>query len=341
MNGETIIFKSLSGSRLYGTDNENSDMDIKGVFLPDKKDLLLNKAPKHYQISTGNDGEKNNKEDIDETYYSLHYFLELATKGETNAVDLLFAYTNHNAIILNTDKWYKIISNIDKIITKNIKSYLGYCKNQSIRYSIRGDKLNNYRKFKDFCERHTHDIDKNGKRLSIKEIFIDLLGDFEKYIPEPGKERIKFNRIDFGEHCYIETAWNGESYISISDKKIDLNDNVMDAVHKIMRTIESYGKRSENAASDNGADYKAISHCVRVICQVEELLTTNKITFPLKKADFIKSIKYKTTSMNYNEIMEWIDEHIKNIEDNLLPKSTLREKADYKWIENFILSCYE
>ena len=235
---EKIIYKAIVSSRLYGTYNENSDIDIKGIFLPDIKDLILGKAPKHYVSSTSKLNEKNNAEDIDETYYSLQYYLELLSKGESNAIDLFFSYSNKNCILISDNVWNNNFNLIkENIITKNIYPCLSYVKNQSIKYSMKGSKLNNYRKFKDFCERHTHDIDKNGRRLSIKEIFIDLLGDFEKYIPEPGKERIKFDRIDFGEHCYIETAWNGESYISISDKKIDLNDNVIDSVNKIIRKI--------------------------------------------------------------------------------------------------------
>ena len=44
--------------------------------------------------------------------------------------------------------------------------------------------------------------------------------------------------------------------------------------------------------------------------------------------------------MTYEEIMKWIEGHIWHIDEVLLPKSTLREKADYKWIEEFILKCY-
>ena len=340
MKNERILFKSLAGSYLYGTNSDSSDKDYKGVFLPDFGDLILAKAPKHYTLSTGKSGERNSSEDIDETYYSLHYFLELAAKGDTNAIDLLFAYTNKNAVIQTSEIWNSLIKNIDKILTKNVKAYLGYCKGQCIKYSIKGSKLNNFKKFKDFCERHIHDVDRNGRRLSIKEILINQLGDFEKYIPEPDAERIKFDRYDFGEHCYILTSWNKESYISISDVKIDLNDGVMDALHKIERTIESYGKRAEAAANDKGVDYKAISHCVRVLLQVEQLLTENKITFPLKDAEFVKSIKYNTSKMTYDEIIKWIEDKMKLIDDELLPKSTLREKADYDWIEDFILSCY-
>ena len=337
---EKIIFEAIVGSKLYGTNSENSDTDIKGVFLPDIEDLILCKAPKCIQESTAKDGERNCKDDIDKTYYSLQYFLELAAKGETNAIDILFAYTNKECVLTITPEWEYVINNIDKILTKNINAFMGYCKSQCIKYSVKGEKLHNYKQFKDFCERHIHDVDKNGARLSIKQIFIDNLGDFEKYIPESDKERIKFDRYDFGEHCYIITSWNKEHYISISDVKIDLNDDAMSALHKIKRTIESYGKRAEIAEENNGADYKAISHCVRVLFEVEEILTKHKIEFPLKDREFIKSIKYKTTALSRDEIMNWIEEKINYIENNLIENSNLQDKADFKWIKNCICKSY-
>ena len=340
MKNEYILFKSLAGSYLYGTNSDSSDKDYKGVFLPDFGDLILAKAPKHYTLSTGKSGERNSSDDIDETYYSLHYFLELAAKGDTNAIDLLFAYTNKNAVIQTSEIWNSLIKNINKILTKNVKAYLGYCKGQCIKYSVKGSKLNNFKKFKDFCERHIHDVDKNGRRLSIKEILINQLGDFEKYIPEPDAERIKFDRYDFGDHCYITTSWNKEHYISISDVKIDLNDDAISALHKIKRTIESYGKRAEVAEENNGADYKAISHCIRVLFEVEEILIKHKIEFPLKEKDFIKSIKYKTTALSRDEIMDWIEKKIAYIESNLIENSNLQDKADFKWIKNCICKSY-
>ena len=335
---ENVIFKCMSGSYLYGTNSETSDKDYKGVFIPNLDDLILAKAPKHYTSSTGSKNDKNTSDDIDETYYSLHYFLELAAKGDTNAIDMLFAYTNKEAVIDTSDVWNELIENMDKILTRNVKAYLGYCKGQCIKYSVKGEKLNNFKKFRDFCERHLYDIDKNGNKLALKDVLINL--GYEEYIPKTQSEKIKFDRSDFGEHCYIITEWNKESFISISDVRISLNDNISDAKRKIEEVIKSYGKRAENAASNNGADYKALSHCVRVLLQVEQLLTENKITFPLKEADFIKSIKYNTTEMTYDEIMTWIEDKMKYIDEKLIPGSTLREKADYEWIENFILKQY-
>jgi predicted nucleotidyltransferase len=351
MNNEMILFKCLGGSYLYGTNSKSSDKDYKGVFLPHLHDLILGKAPKHYTSTTGSSTDKNTAEDIDETYYSLQYFLELAAKGDTNAIDILFAYTNYEAVIIDTPIWNKIIENIDKILTKNVKAYLGFCKSQCIKYSIKGDKLKNYNAFKKFCEKYLNEKDEHGATATLFNCLnIEYNNDevstlmSKPIIPPPG-ERFKrvFNEdteFNFGDHCYFETALNKESYITISDVKFQLNDSIKSAYHKVQKVISSYGKRAESAASDNGVDWKAISHCVRVLLQVEELLTEGKITFPLKEADFVKSIKYNTSNMSYEEIMSWIENHIMHIDEVLLPKSTLREKADYKWIEQFILSCY-
>lgn len=343
---EKIIFKSLSGSKLYGTDSIHSDTDIKGVFLPDIKDCILGKVSNVITKSTGSKNEKNSSIDIDETYYSLQYFLKLAAKGETNCIDLLFANSNKNAIIQDSFIWKELTKNIDKIITKNMSSYLGYCKSQCQKYSIKGDKLNNYNSFLKMCELYYNEKDEHGASSTLYNVLCKAfnLESLNHLIPKIGEKQVKvvfsdFSHYNFGEHCYFVTASNKESYISIYDVKFTLSDNIKSVYHKCKKVINSYGKRAQSAANEDGTDLKAISHCVRVLFQVEEIIETGKITFPLKEADFIKSIKYNTTAMTRDEIMEWIEKKIEYIND-LIEKSNLREKSDYDWINNFILSCY-
>lgn len=346
---EKLLFKSLSGSYLYGTHSDSSDKDYKGVFIPDLKDLILEKAPKHYTSTTGTNTQKNTKDDVDETYYSLHYFLELAAKGDTNAIDILFSYTNKEAVIYIDPVFQEIINNIDKIITKNVKAYLGYCKSQCIKYSIKGDKLKNFKQFEKFLDYYS-DFKEDSQPLTLGKALNWLLNEWvlsyenpEDYIIKDkvvGK-RYKQNIPGFGNNCYVLKMDNKETYLMISDIKFQFLETVQDTKKKLKNVIDSYGKRAEAASNDNGVDWKAISHCLRVLYQVEELLTTNKITFPLVNADFIKSVKYNTSKMSYEEIMKLIEEKISVIENRLLPNSTLREKADYKWIEQFILKQYQ
>lgn len=341
-----IIFETLSGSKLYGTNSEKSDTDIKGIFLPDITDCILGKAPKVISESTGKKYEKNSSEDVDKTYYSLQYFLELAAKGETNCIDLLFANTNEFAVLKTTPIWDELTANYDKIITKNMNAYMSYCKSQCQKYSIKGDKLNNYNQFLKMCEFYFNNKDKNGAPITLAEAICQAFhyDSLKHLIPKVREDRIKVTFSDFapykfGDHCYFITADNKESYISISDMKFTLSDSIKSAYHKCKKVINSYGKRAQAAADNDGSDLKAISHCVRVLCQVEEILETGKITFPLKDADFIKSIKYNTSHLTRDEIMNWIEKKIEIINDKI-EKSTLRTKADYKWINNFIISCY-
>jgi len=343
---EKILFKTYSGSKLYGTDiSGKSDVDIKGVFLPNLNDLILGTAPKHYTFSTGDKHLKNTAEDIDETYYSLQYFLELVSKGETNAIDMLFAYTNKNAVIYEDATWNILIKNIDKLVTKNIKSYLGFCVTQCNKYSFKGDKLNNYLQFKEFCIKYNNEKDINGVSISLEDALKDQFINIENCFPIEVDDRKKFNtsiddKFQFGDHFYIEMAKNGEILICISSIKFQLRDSVKTSYHKIMKVINSYGERSITAANADGADMKAISHCVRVIFQVKDLLINGKITFPLKEAEFIKDIKYNTTTMSFIEIMNWIENELANI-DNLLTNCLLRNIADHNFIENFILNFYK
>ena len=67
---EQLVFATLYGSKLYGTDSPTSDTDIRGVFIPNKRDLLLGTWPQHYVFKP----EKDTDEQVDEQYLSLHYF---------------------------------------------------------------------------------------------------------------------------------------------------------------------------------------------------------------------------------------------------------------------------
>lgn len=336
---EKILFKTLCGSKLYGTDNANSDTDIKGVFLPEIEDLILCKAPKHFVCSTGDKDHKNTSADVDECYYSLQYFLELLSKGDTNAMDMFFAVSNPNVVLFKSEIWDELILNADRLITRNLKAYIGYCKSQCVKYSFKGNKINNFNRLYDFVHRYMNDNTIPYEFKTLRNAF-NFIGKKDLFKNKQDK-KWKFTDIDFGDDCYIENSFNGESYLNISKVKLNLDEPLNAVSLKLNNVINSYGERAKNAAENNGIDYKAISHAVRVVLQVEEILITGKLTFPLKQAEFIKSIKYKTTSMTFDGIISFIEEKIKYIDDVLMPNSVLPEKPDRKWIDEFILKCYQ
>ena len=77
-NSDSIILKTICGSKAYGLDNAKSDTDIKGVFiLPQEHYYSLN------YISQIND----KKNDV--VYYELNKFVELSLKNNPNILELL------------------------------------------------------------------------------------------------------------------------------------------------------------------------------------------------------------------------------------------------------------
>ena len=121
------------------------------------------------------------------------------------------------------------------------------------------------------------------------------------------------------------------------------NANINSTRDSIKKCLASYGKRAVNAAEDNGADYKALSHALRVGYQASWLLDNGEIMFPLIKPqlNIIRGIKFKTTKMTYEEILAAIEMQIDYIEKEQLPRTRLPEKPDWDWINNFILEQYK
>ena len=141
---------------------------------------------------------------------------------------------------------------------------------------------------------------------------------------------------------YVLICDNLELYYMVSDHRFPLNANLNSTRDSIKKCLDSYGKRAYNAAADNGADYKALSHALRVTYQAEELLRTGQIIFPLQgeKLKFVKEIKYKTTALKYEQIVELIEGRISAVEA-LLKTTQLRATPDWDWINAFVLGLYK
>lgn len=338
---EQMVFVTLYGSRLYGTDGPLSDIDIRGVFLPSREDLLLDRAPRHYNFK--------NARDV--SYLGLHYFLQLLTQGETNCLDMFFSYTNKSAQIVTSPIYEELIANKDKLITKNVSKYLGYCKAQALKYSIKGDKIQSYEALRQLISKC-----KNPSSVTLEtelryQCIIGpgasyAMGDPEDYFKGTTHigRRFKIQKSPLGDHAYLLLCDNKERFLLLSDHLFPLNANLNTTNDSINKCLASYGKRAFNAAEDNGADYKALSHAVRVCFQARELLTTGQITFPepdTNGLELIRNIKFHKTALSYEEIVALIEGQIERIEDYLLPKTELPAAPDWDWINNFILDLYK
>ena len=318
------IVKIKFGSHLYGTNTPDSDLDYKCVHIPDAEDILLQKA----KGSVSNrrpksEGEKNNPWDVDEESYSLQEFLNLLAQGQTVAIDMLFAPQDN--IILKTPLWDYTVENKEKLLTNKSASFVGYCKTQANKYGIKGSRVAAAR---DAAAVFTEAYQNLGATGKVYE-YIQSMNDLVARNPE---------------HCAIQEYINysdsrrNEKYFQCCNKMVPFTASVKLAAEIFTKIHENYGSRARQAELNEGIDWKALSHAVRVGHEALELMTTGKITFPLANSDTIKAIKLG--QIPYGLVAKEIEILLERVE--IASKvSVLRDKPDYDWIDNLVKEEYQ
>ena len=306
-NDLNLIVKMIFGSHLYGCATETSDMDYKGIFMPTKEELFLNKIPKSYSYKTKTDNKsKNTSDDVDEEIYSLHYFIKLACEGQTVALDMLHA---PDSMILETSGvWKEIVKNKEKFYTKNLKAFVSYARRQASKYGIKGSRL-------------------NAVGLVIQ--LLERLGGDEKLYKV-------WDQLPLGEHLYmVDPSPHGIRQYQVCGKIIQENSRTAHVLKILRKFEENYGKRARMAAENKGIDWKAVSHAMRAAYEVEELLEKKTITFPLKQADFL--LKVKRGKLDYlKEVSPKLESLMERIERRS-EESDLPEKVNRKFWDKFII----
>lgn len=112
-----LIFKTLAGSRLYGTNTPESDIDYRGVFLPTAEQILGFNGIEQIETSVP----------FDSVTYALKKFLTLAADCNPNIVELLFAPIEGPTCISVQPEWKEILDFRSSFISKKAKhTFSGY-----------------------------------------------------------------------------------------------------------------------------------------------------------------------------------------------------------------------
>lgn len=311
-----IIFKCLTGSRLYGVNNQDSDFDYKGVYL-----LPLNERNKKKKSSAIN-RKLSNTESIE--LFHFEAFLNLIKEGQTVPFEMLFCPDEFK--LESSPLWEKIIINRNKLIHKNITAFYGMALKQSLRYSEKGKRIQSLLAFKSFLDRH-------GYGLKLKEIENDVL----HFIKESSFESYRGNKLI----SYLEKVTNigNEKFIVVYDIKFGFNHRIEDMIKIINNKLAQYGDRSIASFRNDSTDYKSLSHCVRIYCEAKELLLDHKITLPLKEKDRDLVKEIKDGKMSREEIMRLINSFLLDLK-SIENESTLSETCDEEFIDH-LLSDYK
>lgn len=309
------------GSHLYGTSTPQSDLDIKGVYLPDARDILLQRVkPMISESRPKAHGEKNTADDVDNEAYSLQRYLEFLAQGQTVVLDMLFA--PDWAMIEPPDQtWLDVQALAPKIMTKGATAFVKYCRQQANKYGIKGSRVAASRIALDVLKRAE---EKHGAQEKLEVVYNDL------------KQAVDSNEfLAFSEGKQP----NGDpiTYFEVCGKKTMLTASIKIAREVSQKLVEEYGQRALAAERNEGVDWKALSHAVRVGHEAIELFDTGHITFPRPEAQHLLAIKQGEVA--YQKVAEEIEQLLVDVEA-AAEKSRLPDKADTIIIDDFVAKHY-
>jgi hypothetical protein len=316
-----LLYLTRFGSHLYGTNTPTSDIDVKGIFLPKLENLILGEFPKSIHFSSGDPNGKNNHEDIDIELYSIQYFLRLLKNGETGALDLFFSHTNDDACIFISTNFLIIINNKDKLLESSelMKcAYVKYAIGQAKKYGIKGSRLGVLKKVSEFSKEFIITPVKEHKLHVIAHILLERFED---------------------PSYFFKKEVNGIPCLIVCGKVHQYTTSCEEFFKRINKEYDKYGDRAKQAEKNEGIDWKALSHAVRAIFQMEELLHSGKIIFPFLKFEVDILKKIKAGRLPFNEVENLITSGLENL-NKLFEVAKLEGKFDNEFVKSVLKSLY-
>ncbi len=316
--------ETVFGSHLYGLNTPTSDKDYKGIFLPHPRDILLGKAPKTIDTSTGDKSSKNTVDDVDRQLYSLTKFISLACDGDTVALDMLHA--SDDKLIANSEIWQYIRANRWRFYTTELTGLFGYVRKQAAKYGVKGSRL-----------------------AALREV-VDVLNDTqnEMVVKTPlcnTTHRVKVGDVSHtfptNEFCRFVTDTTMKSgcqdFYEVLGRKFQSTITVAEMKKSVYKLWDEYGERARQAEANNGIDWKALSHALRGGMQLIQIYKDGDIVYPLPDSAFLKLVK--AGGVPFATVQEKLEEVMGEVE-RLAAVSKYPKEVDREFWNDFIERVY-
>lgn len=303
-----IILLGLGGSYAYGTNNENSDLDIRGIATHNSEDILTRKG-----------FEQVVNEATDTTVYSLEKIINLLSNCNPNTIEILGLEPWQYLYISSIGQ--ELINNKDMFLSKRaVHSFGGYATAQLRRLSNKAVRTVEQEQ----REKHILASIENA-RYSYP----------DKYFNYP-EDSIKLY-IDKA----IQEDYDTEIFMDVNLKHYPLRDYkcMWSEMQNIVKDYSKIGKRNSHAIEHNKLS-KHMMHLIRLYLMCFDILEDGKIiTYRKKEHDFLMDIRNgKYLDDNKQPTKEFYDivDEMENKLDYLKDHSPLPDNPDYKRINNFL-----
>jgi len=219
-----LIFKAIMGSTAYSKNVEGSDLDIKGVYIQNKQDILGFDYKPQIEISK------------DEVYYEVRRFIELLQTANPTVLEML--YSPNDCILICSDDFGLIRSQRDMFLTKKCHNSFGGYAVQQIQKARGLNKKMNWEKEK-IVRKTPIDFYYIYRGQSVAENLLNFLKG-----KKLNQELCGLTNIEHFRDCY--TLWydfdyhNGDSQ-PIGLKGIQLDDSNSIRISNIPKGFDSLG----------------------------------------------------------------------------------------------------
>lgn len=306
--GSNIILLTLGGSHAYGMDKEDSDVDVRGISLNSKSDILL-----------GADFEQVVDVDTDTTVYSFNKMIQLLTSNNPNTIEQLGCLPQH----------YFYLSEIGKELLDNRKMFLsqicvhtfgGYASSQLRRMSNKATRLVSQAENESYILKSV-----DNARYEFKNRYYPFEddNDLKLYIDKSAQE-----------------GYDSEIFMDVRLNHYPLRDwaGMWNEMKTIVSSYNKFGRRNEKAVAHDKLG-KHMAHLIRLYMMCIDILEKEEIvTYREKERDLLMSIRNgEYLDGNRQPIPEFYDllnEYEKRFE-YAKNNTSLPEKPDYKRINDF------
>lgn len=314
------LMRCRFGSHLYGTQTPTSDTDYKSIHIPAARDIVMMDTPGVISRSTGSSSVKNTADDIDDESFTIAKFFNMLKKGDMVAGELLFTPGRTE---FESPEWKDIIvPNRHKFIARDIRGFVSYCMRQSAKYGVKGSRVSTMR---NATEMFSFWMGQYGTTTKIKDV-PDFEHFFEIFVSVNDHAELLDLPVEKGS---TET----KRYLSCCDRKVGFTVSLKEAHSIYKRIFDEYGARALAAEKNQGVDWKAMYHAIRVSEQALELLSTGEIKFPRHNAAELLTIKRGEHS--FADIGGQLEDNLERLL-RIMETSDLPEKVDEKLMDEIV-----
>jgi hypothetical protein len=257
---DNIILLGLGGSYAYGTNNEDSDVDIRGIATNTKRNILTRK-----------DFEQVVESETDTTIYSFEKMVKLLSQCNPNTIEILG---------LENDA-YSRVTDLGRILLDNKTIFLS----KIAVYSFGGYANAQLRRLENKAARTVSQAEQ--ERHILKSIEHASVTYKERFLAFPE------DAIRLYTDKAIQEGYETEIFMDVSLKHYPLRDytEMWNEMQNIVKQYSRIGKRNEHAIARDKLG-KHMMHLVRLYLMCFDILERHEIkTYRKDEHDFLMSIR--------------------------------------------------